>query len=351
MDSAKIVNQILRMQRRGDMVDSIIQHVGLMLVEELTASRCVVWQIIGEELRVTNELTVNESACFLGNYLNSRESMSLVLEFLSRFPDESGSGVIVTNNLASEPMPVTTTKYLSLLDLGNVRARLLGQLRASGCFRGFVEIQQTTARDWTDEEISAFEDITIALSVVVQIDFERQRLQFDAEEARVINQIMQIFNKERSAKAAWSQASLLAAQHLGFRQVQLYLIDHNCKELVAQLDGESKVLLPGISIDLDGNPVIEVFRTSQPQLLNFHLYSRREPSNTDYPLFGIGKAALFPLASAGEALGVICFWQQISEVDPIPLQVRTQGLSQAGLFGAYAQRLMDHAESSAIREE
>src|ERR1700722_2784795 len=100
MDSAKIINHIFRMLRHDPSMQTVIAYVCKTLVEELNASRCVVWKVVGDQLEATNEFSADGETIFLGHAFDSQESMGIVLEFLSRFSDESGSGVIAISDIS-----------------------------------------------------------------------------------------------------------------------------------------------------------------------------------------------------------------------------------------------------------
>jgi undecaprenyl pyrophosphate phosphatase UppP len=79
--------------------------------------------------------------CFAGNQLGSQESTAIVLEFLSRFPDESGAGVISIPDTSQDTnLHKMSPTLSSLIELGDVRARLMVQLRSRGIFSGFLEL-------------------------------------------------------------------------------------------------------------------------------------------------------------------------------------------------------------------
>src|SRR5476651_1398657 len=100
-----------------------------------------------------NQLSVTSSdSC--GTQLGSQESTAIVLEFLSRFPDESGAGVISIPDTAQDTDLHKMSRTLSsLLELGDVRGRLMVQLRSRGIFSGFLELQQCgKPREWSTED-------------------------------------------------------------------------------------------------------------------------------------------------------------------------------------------------------
>ncbi len=223
--SAKIINDIFRMLRLDPSMQDVIAYACEALATGLNASRCVVWKVVGDQLEATNEFSTDGETLFLSNALDSQESMGLVLEFLSRFSDESGSGVIAVSDISQDrSMHEDYPRLASLLELADVRSRLLGQLRSRGIFSGFIDIQKCAeAAEWSASECLQFEEVTVALSVLVQQSFDFSHVCRDLDELRLKNDISGIFSDTKDVKIAWKSACSLLASHMGFEQAQIYL--------------------------------------------------------------------------------------------------------------------------------
>jgi len=90
----QIVKDIIGQLRQSNDLSSILQFAIEALTAACQAGRGLVWQVDGDRLAVTNECAINGQMCFVGSTLDSMESTHVVLEFLSRFPDESSEGTI-----------------------------------------------------------------------------------------------------------------------------------------------------------------------------------------------------------------------------------------------------------------
>lgn len=170
MDSSKIINELLAMMRHSADVAPVLAEACEALTLGLNASRCVLWTIVGDQLQVAEEFSPGAD-CFKGSMLNSQESMAIVLEFLSRFPDNIGGETIYVYDTARDTdLHKMSPTLASLLELGDVRSRLLSQLRCRGVFLGFVEIQKCGSKaDWGEGERLAFAQVAMALSVILQL--------------------------------------------------------------------------------------------------------------------------------------------------------------------------------------
>src|SRR5262249_19123268 len=90
----EIANDIVEGMRHSSDLNVILQ----LAIEKLTtvgqAHRGLIWQVVGDQMTATNEFSVSGNTPFAGTQLGSEESTAIMLEFLSRFPDESGVGAI-----------------------------------------------------------------------------------------------------------------------------------------------------------------------------------------------------------------------------------------------------------------
>src|SRR5208283_2624189 len=103
-----------------------------LAIEELTkvanADRGLIWQVIGDQLAVTNEFAMNGHTPFVGRSLDSVQSSGIIGDFLLRFPDESGTGVIaIADTMRDTMLRKISREMANLVELGGARARLVAQ--------------------------------------------------------------------------------------------------------------------------------------------------------------------------------------------------------------------------------
>mgnify|MGYP001199736191 CR=1 FL=1 len=121
------------------------------LVEKTGVTRALLWTIEDDLLKVCQETSGDGSRKFADLELSPMESTAVVLEFLSRFPDESGSGIIA---LADAEEDVGLSKVAPSLkgqiDMAGTRSRWMAQVRAGGLFCGFIDLHQEDRRRLPD---------------------------------------------------------------------------------------------------------------------------------------------------------------------------------------------------------
>jgi hypothetical protein len=334
MDSSKVINELLVMMRHSGDVAPVLAHACEALTQGLNASRCVLWTIVGDQLLATEEFS-HGADCFKGNMLNSQESMSIVLEFLSRFPDESGGGLVYVHNTARDTdLHKFSPTLASLLELGDVRSRLIAQLRSRGIFSGFVEIQKCgTTTDWSEEDWLAFEQVALVVSLLEQQRFDSSRIASGTRDLEAIREIGCVFTDSKDSKTAWKNAAALTAAHLGFKHCQIFLFEkiEDADALVPQTDD---ALNTTIKLTEPDNPVVEAYFSSGAKIHNLG-YSRRQP---EIPFFGEETTLLFPFIADGLRLGVCAVWKRLPNVPSLTPQARDMGLTLAKIFALYAQR-------------
>jgi len=320
-----IISDIIGQLRHSSDLNSILQYAIETLTKGLGADRGLIWKVVGDQLAVTNEFSTIGNTCFVDNQLNSQESMSIVLEFLSRFPDESGAGVISIPDTAQDTDLHKMSRTLSsLLELGEVRGRLMVQLRSRGIFSGFLELQQCgKPREWSTEDAVILQKVAEMLSVVVQQSFDQSKIEMDAQEMKLINEIASLFreSKGETSRDSLVKSVLLVADHMGFIKSQIYLFN-----------GDSGVLEPQIGEDEEGavdlsnkdNPFVAVFESGRGKVVNME-FSRKGD-----PFFKHDMALVLPLISEGARLGVIGLWRRQPKRPQFRPQDRELGLTIAG---------------------
>ncbi|HEY9714497.1 MAG TPA: GAF domain-containing protein, partial [Chroococcales cyanobacterium] len=304
---------------------SILQFAIESLTTVAGADRGLIWQVVGDQLAVTNEYAVTGHTCFVGNQLNSQESTAIVLEFLSRFPDESGAGVIaIPDTLKDTNLHKSSPTLSSLIELGDVRARLMVQLRSRGIFSGFLELQQCgKTREWTHQEAMILQSVAEMLSVVVQQSFDQSKIEMDAREMKLINEIASLFRESRgqSSQDSLVKSVMLVAEHMGFIHSQIYLYSQEEGVLIPQMqDGNHKQ----VELTKKEDPFVAVFESGRGKIVNAEFTRKGDP------FFGHDMALVLPLVSEGERLGVVGLWQRLPNKPEFRPQDRELGLTIAG---------------------
>jgi diguanylate cyclase (GGDEF)-like protein len=320
-----IISDIIGQLRHSSDLNSILQYAIETLSKGLGADRGLIWKVVGDQLAVTNEFSIESNACFVDNQLNSQESMSIVLEFLSRFPDESGAGVIsVPDTFQDIDLHKQSRTLSSLLELGEVRARLMVQLRSRGIFSGFLELQQCgKPREWSTEDAVILQKVAEMLSVVVQQSFDQSKIEMDAQEMKLINEIASLFreSKGETSRDSLVKSVLLVADHMGFVKSQIYLFNADSGVLDPQIGDDEE---SAVDLSNKDNPFVAVFESGRGKVVNME-YSRKGD-----PFFKHDMALVLPLISEGTRLGVIGLWRRQPKRPQFRPQDRELGLTIAG---------------------
>ncbi len=325
-DAQKIIRDIVGQLRHSSDIKAILQ----LAIEELTsvskADRGLIWQVIGDQLTVTNEFAPSGHTCFVDNKLGAKESTEIVLEFLSRFPDEFGAGVIaIPDTMQDTKLHKMSPTLASLIELGGVRARLVAQLRCRGIFSGFLELQQChQTREWSDQDAAVLQSVSEVLSFVVQQAFDLNKIEMDAREMKLINEISSLFreSKGQRSKDTLAKSVKMVADHMGFRHSQIYLLEEEGNLLVSQMSGSGDST--SVSLSEKDNPFVSVFLSGHAKVINAE-YTRKGD-----PFFRHDTALIIPLLSEGEGLGVLGLWEHRQDAAPFRFQDRDLALTIAG---------------------
>jgi len=316
-----IINEVVDRERMAQDGYEVLQCALDRLTAACKADRGLIWQIVGDQLAVTNECASDANRCFVGTQLGSQESTDVVLEFLSRFPDESGVGIIYIADIADDSVRILSPRLAAALQRSNVNARLLMQLRSRGIFSGFVELQQTKPRVWNAQDSSILQPVVNLLSVLIQQNSDQTKIAMDAKEMKLLLEVAYIFRESyglQTAEAIVKSVQLIAA-HTGFANAQAFLAkDESLFPLID--DGKSSPLALS---DAD-NLFVATYQASRGKLINVEL-----PVKLD-PFFGDDMAIILPLISNGERLGVIGLWQRLPNTPQYRPQDRELALTIAG---------------------
>lgn len=320
-----IISDIIGQLRHSSDLTSILQYAIETLTQVVQAERGLIWQVVGDQLAVTNEFATSGHTCFVGNQLGSQESTAIVLEFLSRFPDESGAGVISIPDTSHDTnLHKMSPTLSSLIELGEVKARLMVQLRSRGIFSGFLELQGCSgAREWSRHDAVILQNVAEMLSVVVQQSFDQSKIEMDAREMKLINEIASLFRDSRgqSTEESLVKSVMLVAEHMGFTHSQIYLYDAEDNVLKAQIKGGGHST---VDMNNKDNPFVAVFESGRGKIVNAEFTRKGDK------FFGHDMALVLPLISEGERLGVIGLWQRLPNKPQFRPQDRELGLTIAG---------------------
>lgn len=330
-DAQKIIRDIVHQLRISSDLPAILQ----LAIEELSklsrADRGLIWQVVDDRLVVTNEFAQDGHNCFGGANLGAHESTAIVSEFLSRFPDETGSGVIgIPDTMDDAKLRRMSPTLAALIELGDVRARLVAQIRCRGMFHGFIELQQCkNPRSWSEQDGSVLQSVSEVLSLVVQQSFDLGRIEQDAGEMKLINEISSIFRESGGQRATYTieQSIKLLAEHSGFNCAQLFLFHEIDGVLVPQIS--EKEHSENIPIAHKHNPFLQAFESGKLKTVNLE-YSKKADA-----FFGHDTAILIPLMTEGERLGVLGLWRRNQGSPSLRPQDRELALTVAGNLASF----------------
>lgn len=194
----KMINHMRLTADTSDLVSFTLKS----LLEYSGAERAVVWQIVGDSLRVTQEASsILEPPGLLGKYLSPMESTELVLRFLTLFPDEDSTGVAVIANVDDDTADNITSRTLNTLYAeAGVKARLIGQLRSRGIFLGFLELQTAGDTGFLEADCAdTMKSVCDLLAVMIEKHNGLQRLREEYSFASLTLKIIEIFRAEKEA--------------------------------------------------------------------------------------------------------------------------------------------------------
>ena len=314
-DAQRIIRDMVGQLRHSSDHNSILQLAIEELIKVAHADRGLIWQVVGDQLVVTHEYAVDGSTPFLKQRLGPTESSGIISDFLSRFPDETGTGVIaITDTRLDAELHKKSPTLASLLELAGCGARVVSQLRCIGRFHGFLELQQSSQRDWSEQDAALLQSVAETLSIVVQQAFDLEKREMDANEMKLINTISELFreSKGQRSKDTLTRSVKLVSDHMGFTNSQIYLLNEEERLLVPQIasnEHTSSVQLD--SKDSKENPFVQCCEgKGKVRIINVE-YTRKGD-----PFFKHDMALVVPLESEGETLGVLGLWGRDAESAP-----------------------------------
>lgn len=346
-DAQKIIQDIILLLRQSGNLGEILQLAIEELVRAVHAERGIIWQLIDGNLVVTAEFASNGHGCFKGLTLGVEESNSIVDEFLSRFPDEFGSGVVQIDDLAKTPdLHKQSPTLAATLELGDVRARLLAQLRCRGTPSGYLELQQCQPREWTEHESQLVQSVSEVLSFVVQQAVDLAKINDDARGRKLINEIAALFRNSsgHNLQDNLARSAKLIADHLDFEYSQVYLYDEAYEKLYPQLKESGPILNKNIAQEKD--PFWHVLETGKHKVIN----PEPETSLKADPYFGKETALIVPLLSEGEKVGVLGLWKRRKEGSRVRSQEKELALTIGNSLASIIRADLAVAKINATRK-
>lgn len=351
-DAQRIIRDIVSQLRISSDLPAILQLATEDATKLIRADRGLIWQIVDDELVVTNEFAMNGHNCFGDRRLGAQESTAIVSEFISRFPDESGSGVVaIPDTLKDTKLRRMSPTLGDLIELGDVKARLVAQIRCRGLIHGFIELQERSVRDWSEQDAAVLQSVSEILSLVVQQSFDLAKIEADASEMKLINEISSIFRESRGqhAQHTLEESVKRFADYTGFSRAQVFLWKEEERILAPQIS--EKEHSEPISLSQKKNPFIQVFDSGKLKVVNLE-YSKRGD-----PFFKQDQAFIIPLLSEGDKLGVLALWKRKEGSPMLRPQDRDLALTVAGSLASFiradqaiAQIRSERARASLINE-
>ncbi|MCA9805548.1 MAG: GAF domain-containing protein [Cyanobacteria bacterium HKST-UBA02] len=303
-EAQSIIRNVIKRLQNGKDISEVLQETIESLTTSLQADSGLVWQIVGDHLEATHEFSIDKSKHFHKNRLSPQESTTIVLDFLMRFPDESGSGVIsIPDTAPDHNFQKIAPTFALLLSTNDVQSRLLAQLRSRGIFAGFLELQQRgRTHHWNLRDCATIQEVSEFVAVVLQQIMDRTKIETDLKDSRLLNEVTAHFrcSSGELTREAVSKSALLIADDLGFSHAQVYLLDQSGSLLRPQVETDDA---EEISLNNNEHPLVKAFHTGVAKL-------HETPSGQSNGHFFQGETAwVSPLIANGKRLGALALWK------------------------------------------
>lgn len=287
------VSQLVLGLQRGVHLHDALTEALKTLVTGLSLDRGLVWQVAGDRLSVTHEFSQDgQKPELLGVYLGQQDSMAVILQFLTAFPDFGAPGVLELKAGAKEESPWEPFLMLS----PGYKSTVFVQLRTD-IFVGFISFQSKAQRSWSPSDLDTLEKVGTVLSVLLKDYFDIARLTMEATGLAVLVKVLSLFvDQDTTTSKCAAQSVGLIAEHLGFKQSCLYL--YTGEKLIAQGDG-------GISLNLadKDNPFVDAFLSGRGAIIS---KATPDPQHR----FGNHQGFIVPLRAEEKSLGVFALWER-----------------------------------------
>lgn len=214
----QFMHETITAMRAGDISAGL--NKGLeKLVNGLELNRAMIWQVVGDQLSITHEVSSNgeKSAC---SKFSSMDSTYIVLSILGRAPD----GATVTAWALDETARENGWRpYIEAFE--GISSHLIGEIRFE-IFSGFLALQSANNRDWTSNEKKTVERIAEFLSIIFTRNHDLHKAISDAKVFRIMGQISDLFRLGKDSVFDVSLKSVEAIANVGgFQRYRLYLSD------------------------------------------------------------------------------------------------------------------------------
>jgi hypothetical protein len=284
--------------RAGGSLHFALNEALQTLVVGMGVERGLIWQVDGDRLAISHEFSKSEETLKLvGTRLSPQESVSIILFFLTTFPDVTDIGVIEVSRASSED-----NTWAPLFNISaEYEASLLVQLR-SDVFNGFVAFQTKKPKPWSAEEIAAVAKVGALMSVLVKNQFDIVRMTTETTSLSVLVEVLSIFiNQDAPISINAARAVSMIGEYLGFKQSRLYLYADG--KLVCQEDG-------GKALDLvdNNNPYIDVFSSGRGRFVGEAYQEAAHLKD-----FGKDEGIIVPLLREEKPFGVFGVWERSKE--------------------------------------
>ncbi len=305
----KVIYEVLSETRlKGGISWSLSRGIEVLL-NGLNVDRVIVWQISGDRLCVTHETSRGADSC-IGKFLSSIDSVPLVLESLSRFPDGTRLGTTVLQKSIDNESG--WKPYLDLFE--HTSSHLLVDLRTD-IFIGYLSVQSTTIRDWTEEEKLTLERIAELMSVLLSNVFALRQLTSDAKVLTGITKISDLFRRAGDSTSDLAcQAVEVIASVMSFRGFKLYLAKDD-----TFIDAKTEQAL---DLNDPSNPFSMTCKIGRGRILH--------PADELPDCFEGCAGFILPVTHSDKILGVLGIWNSENPNQEFRPQDREIGLTMAG---------------------
>lgn len=290
-----IVDKMITRMRLTADISELLSHALKSFLEYSGAERAVVWQIVGDNLRVTQEASSSADApCLLGKSLSPMDSTELVLRFLTLFPDEDSTGVAVIADVDDDTANNITSRALDTLYAeSGVKARLVGQLRSRGMFLGFLELQTAGDTGFLEADCAdTMKSVCDLLAVMIERHNELRRLREEYSFANLTLKVIDIFRAKKKAasmdmRVAMEKCCKAITSESAYQNYIFYRLSENALSAVLKSGSGTGSASTSALFDLDlgekDHPVTAAYFNRTISARDSTLYIPLVSKTGDYP--------------------------------------------------------------------
>ncbi|MCA9813772.1 MAG: GAF domain-containing protein [Candidatus Obscuribacterales bacterium] len=290
-----IIDKMINRMRLTADISELLSHTLKSFLEYSGAERAVVWQIVGDNLRVTQEASSSADApCLLGKSLSPMDSTELVLRFLTLFPDEDSTGVAVIADVDDDTANNITSRALDTLYAeSGVKARLVGQLRSRGMFLGFLELQTAGDTGFLEADCAdTMKSVCDLLAVMIERHNELRRLREEYSFANLTLKVIDIFRAKKKAasmdmRVAMEKCCKAITSESAYQNYIFYRLSENALSAVLKSGSGTGSASTSALFDLDlgekDHPVTAAYFNRTISARDSTLYIPLVSKTGDYP--------------------------------------------------------------------